>query len=315
MSYSKLDSGIVNSSIWSEPLATRVLWITMLAMSDENGFVSTSLPGLVRAANIPKEDFISAIKALESPDEYSRTEEYEGRRVEKIEGGWVILNFKKYRERYEVIKKQTRERVQRFRDRNKNVTHGNVTETLSPVSVSSSSSEFKDQVIDTDPKNVLSNTNTSEPQKPVKQVNPMFETFEAYLQYLKKGADELKVNKAKQKVFEGIYPDALWVETINASVELYWGLQSAYEELKRKKSKVKINWPERIFKGLRYNRVYKPKNFGPVQIPRDNERLERERQQRIREMNEAKDAQLSSEDAMTMLQDMQDRLSKAGRAA
>ncbi len=99
MGFTKLDQGIVNSSIWSEPLATRVLWITMLAMSDEAGFVSTSVPGLIRASNISKEDFESGIKTLESPDPYSRTQDNEGRRIEKIEGGWVILNYPKYRER------------------------------------------------------------------------------------------------------------------------------------------------------------------------------------------------------------------------
>lgn len=143
MSFCKLDSGIVNSSIWSEPLATRILWITMLAMGDENGFVSTSLPGLIRAANISKEEFVTGIKALESPDEYSRTSEYEGRRVEHIEGGWIILNFKKYRERSEIIREQTRERVRKHRDKIKDVTHCNVTETLLSASSSESSSISK----------------------------------------------------------------------------------------------------------------------------------------------------------------------------
>jgi hypothetical protein len=71
----------------------------MLAMADETGFVPCSLPGLMRSANIPQEAFIKALKTLESPDEFSRTNDYDGRRVEKIEGGWIILNYIKYRER------------------------------------------------------------------------------------------------------------------------------------------------------------------------------------------------------------------------
>lgn len=140
MSFCKLDSGIVNSSIWSENLATRILWITILAMSDENGFVPTSIPGLIRAANIPKEDFIIGIKALESPDGYSRTSDYDGRRIKKIEGGWLILNFKKYRERSDIAREKTRERVRKYRDKIKSVTLGNVTETLPSVSASVSAS-------------------------------------------------------------------------------------------------------------------------------------------------------------------------------
>jgi hypothetical protein len=115
MSFTKLDSGIVNSSIWSEPTATRVLWITMLAMSDDTGFVATSAPGLIRAANITKEDFSIGIKALESEDEFSRTSEYGGRRVDRVEGGWIILNYMKYRERED--KDKHREYMRDYRKR------------------------------------------------------------------------------------------------------------------------------------------------------------------------------------------------------
>ena len=138
MSFTKLDSGIVNSSIWSEPLETRVLWITMLAMSDENGFVACSEPGLVRAANIQKNEFEKAIKVLEGPDKFSRTSDNEGRRVEKIDEGWIILNFKKYRLHSEKKRAATRERVTRYRALQ--ALHG-VTPALPSASASVSSSE------------------------------------------------------------------------------------------------------------------------------------------------------------------------------
>jgi hypothetical protein len=113
MAFTKLDSGIVNSSIWSEPAATRVLWITMLAMSDDTGFVATSAPGLIRAANITKEDFVVGIKSLESEDEHSRTIEYGGRRIDRVEGGWIILNYMKYREKED--KDKHREYMREYR--------------------------------------------------------------------------------------------------------------------------------------------------------------------------------------------------------
>lgn len=106
MSFTKLDSGIINSSVWSEPPETRVLWITILAMSDENGFVATARSGLMRAANISVPNFNQALLTLESPDPESRTPDNEGRRIVKCEGGWIIQNFIKYRSRYEIIKEQ-----------------------------------------------------------------------------------------------------------------------------------------------------------------------------------------------------------------
>lgn len=98
MGFTKLDSGIVDSSVWSEPLATRVLWITLLAKANHEGFVSASRSGLIRAANIPEDEFNKAIAALEKPDPDSRSSEHDGRRIERVEGGWLVLNYKRYRE-------------------------------------------------------------------------------------------------------------------------------------------------------------------------------------------------------------------------
>jgi len=41
----------------------------------------------------------AALKKLSSPDPDSRTPEFEGRRIEAIEGGWRILNYEKYRQK------------------------------------------------------------------------------------------------------------------------------------------------------------------------------------------------------------------------
>jgi len=120
MGFSKLDSGIVNSSIWSEPLATRIVWITILAMKDEHGFVATSIPGLQRTANVSKDEFETAIITLESPDKYSRTESDEGRRIEKVEGGWMVLNNEKYRLHEDIKKEKHREYVKNWRKNKEN---------------------------------------------------------------------------------------------------------------------------------------------------------------------------------------------------
>ena len=45
-SYTKLSSTIINSTVWQEGLATKVVWITMLALADKHGEVMASVPGL-----------------------------------------------------------------------------------------------------------------------------------------------------------------------------------------------------------------------------------------------------------------------------
>ena len=144
MGFAKLVDSIIHSSIWSEPLPTRVLWVTMLAMKDENGLVAASMSGLQRAANITPEEFDRAIASLESPDKDSRTPDHEGRRIEKIDGGWLVLNHELYRLEEGKKREQTRERVRRHRAKKQglteDVTQSNVTHALPSVSVSVSDS-------------------------------------------------------------------------------------------------------------------------------------------------------------------------------
>jgi hypothetical protein len=133
MGFTKLDSGIVLSSVWSESLATRVVWITLLAMKDFEGKVLCSRQGLMRSANVPKEEFDEAIRTLESPDEDSRSVEYEGRRIEKIDGGWIVLNHFKYRAfSYSNSKDAIKKRLQR----DKKGTQGDMSPKPGDISVS-----------------------------------------------------------------------------------------------------------------------------------------------------------------------------------
>lgn len=97
MTFTKLFSSITASTIWAEPDHTRLVWITMLAMADQHGRVWASIPGLANMARVSIEKCEESLEALQSPDKYSRTKEFEGRRIEEIDGGWRLLNHGKYR--------------------------------------------------------------------------------------------------------------------------------------------------------------------------------------------------------------------------
>lgn len=103
MGYSKLYSSIVNSSLWGEPDHIRLLFITLLAMADREGYVYGSKRGLERAANIEYDPDCQddPWKALMSPDKESsdlmRNPENDGRRIEEVPGGFRLLNFIYYR--------------------------------------------------------------------------------------------------------------------------------------------------------------------------------------------------------------------------
>jgi len=97
MQFTKLFNSILDSTIWQEPLETKVVWITMLAMADRNGEVHASIPGLAKRAGVTLPQCNAALACLESPDEYSRTKDHEGRRIAEVDGGWRLLNHAKYR--------------------------------------------------------------------------------------------------------------------------------------------------------------------------------------------------------------------------
>lgn len=133
MAFVKIHGTILDSSVWSESHATRIVWITMLAMADENGVVGASVGGLGRRAVVNRGECEDALEILLSSDPDSR-DGTDGQRIEKVPGGWLILNHGNYRDRRTKAQIQTAERVRRHRAKDKAerdaVTGNEVTEDL-----------------------------------------------------------------------------------------------------------------------------------------------------------------------------------------
>lgn len=150
MSFAKLDGDITESSLWSQPEHVRVVWIAFLAKKDEHGFVHASYTGMQRVSNLKNDEsgekFKSAIECLESPDPDSKTKAFDGRRIQRVDGGWIVLNHELYRLKESVKKEQTRLRVRKYRENQRLgicVTHcnaGNALHALHSKSVSVSES-------------------------------------------------------------------------------------------------------------------------------------------------------------------------------
>lgn len=115
--YTKLFSQIITSTIWQEPNDCRVLWITMLALKDADHVCRATVPSLAKLADISVEQCEDYLERFQQPDKYSRSQEHEGRRIEKVEDGWYILNGEKYRQKMskEDRKEQVRKAVARHR--------------------------------------------------------------------------------------------------------------------------------------------------------------------------------------------------------
>ncbi len=120
--YTKLFGSIVASTIWREPHTVRIVWITMLAMANKNGIVEASLPGLADLSRVSLAECKEALAALMSPDEYSRTPDFEGRRIEPCDGGWKVLNHAKYRAKMGVDERREYLRIKQQENRAKKKT-------------------------------------------------------------------------------------------------------------------------------------------------------------------------------------------------
>ncbi len=96
--WTKLDSGIVDSTLWAENHATIRVWIALLAKCDAGGFARVAIPAMARLCYMEIDEFEEIIAKLCAPDPYSRCQDEEGRRVALVEGGFVVLSYERYRD-------------------------------------------------------------------------------------------------------------------------------------------------------------------------------------------------------------------------
>ncbi len=115
--FAKVYGTILDSSIWAENDPTRILWITMLAMADSTGYIEAAVPGLQGRARITMEETEAALEIFQAPDPHSKDPNNDGRRVEKAEGGWQLLNYQKYRDRRTESQVKRAKRQARYREK------------------------------------------------------------------------------------------------------------------------------------------------------------------------------------------------------
>ena len=181
--YSKLYSSIILSSVWAEDNPTRILWITLLASADPEGYVFGAAVGLAHAARLSLDETKLALDRLESPDPQSadlvECPDNEGRRIETVAGGWRLINYARYRDRMTADDRRQSSRERQRAWRSRNVTE-NVTVTKKgdsygmSLSESESESESRDESPSTEtlPIASASETVSGEPGEASKKKRP-----------------------------------------------------------------------------------------------------------------------------------------------
>lgn len=95
--WTPLFSKLVDSSLWSEPDHVCKVFVTMLALKDADQVVRYNAFGLAQRAHKTEKEVLEALKILSSPDKKRlEPQPFDGRRIEKVDGGWKLLNGQFY---------------------------------------------------------------------------------------------------------------------------------------------------------------------------------------------------------------------------
>lgn len=109
--YTPLFSRIVDSSLWLEDDVVVKVFLTMLAKQDMDNVVRGSAFMIASWAKKTEAEVLEALKVLAAPDtKRLEPQPYDGRRIEKVEDGWLILNGKYYRQEMQKINRRVYQR-------------------------------------------------------------------------------------------------------------------------------------------------------------------------------------------------------------
>lgn len=131
--YGKLFTSMYDGTLVADWRAL-VVFQQMLVLCDLQGTVDMTPRAISARTGIPLDIIEAGIALLEQPDPYSRTPEKEGRRIERIDGhrpwGWLIVNYRKYRQMMSGEQKRAadRSRLAAKREAEKSATRQSATE-------------------------------------------------------------------------------------------------------------------------------------------------------------------------------------------
>jgi hypothetical protein len=95
--FAKLDSGIIYSTLWMQSHDVVRVWIALLAMADANGRIRSSVPAFAHLCFVSPDRMREILEIFKAPDPDSRITQHEGRKIRDVDGGWLVLNYTKYR--------------------------------------------------------------------------------------------------------------------------------------------------------------------------------------------------------------------------
>lgn len=280
MGFTKLDEGIVFSSIMSEDDSVFKVWTILLATCKQDGISHISSSFIEKITGKDEAEIDRCLKILSSPDKKSRSTNDEGKRIEKVDGGYSVINYQKYREfTYSDNPEAVKKRKQRDK---KGDILGHVPDMFghsasASASASVSDSLVKDYNISDNINNQLIVTDVNNQIEAIKQLVDISTWRTSYDDYVEEHdiaysiliEDQEYLSKLKR-----LNPSLDVLLSLENSKE-YWRSKEAWEHKKSKKSK-DLNWESTYRNAVRFpmNRVFEDKprqsQYGPQKVTNED---------------------------------------------
>jgi hypothetical protein len=93
MATKRLNSLILNSSLWEKPYYTRIVYMTMLFLKNREGIVAENFEFIKNAANVTEFELTASLDDLKSMNIYNRDMRYCGKLIEETKVGYKMLDI------------------------------------------------------------------------------------------------------------------------------------------------------------------------------------------------------------------------------
>lgn len=115
--FTKLDDNLDGSSIFREPDDVFKVWMLILSKTRSDGLAPISADYISSITRKGDDEVERCLHVLMSPDPRSRSQNDEGRRISRVDGGFFVINYEKYRQRADAegVREYERDRKRLYR--------------------------------------------------------------------------------------------------------------------------------------------------------------------------------------------------------
>jgi len=133
--YGKLFASMYDGTLYGNWKAL-VTFQQMIILADRTGIVDMTPQAMAARTSIPLKIIQEGLAVLEAPDEFSRSPEAAGRRIERLDAtrpwGWRIVNYLHYRELASADEKRAKDR-ERIAKKRRKATPSDMSQTVADV--------------------------------------------------------------------------------------------------------------------------------------------------------------------------------------